>query len=150
MMNTVITPSIMKVSVPTSDRVDRRPSPHTPWPLVQPLRMRVSRPTRNPLVAISHKGALGSAGTGWPMKLRVAKLPASKPSKNSVRRPRSGPPRESQAMPLMPAIGPSQSSSQTLERPINTPPVRDIRYICISVTLSPTYFPWRVSGRRRT
>ena len=34
----------MKVAVATSDRCDRRLTPHTPWPLVQPLPMPRSEP----------------------------------------------------------------------------------------------------------
>src|SRR5690606_32229126 len=46
--NTVTTPVSTKLRVATSARGDRRPSPHTPWPLVQPPLMRVPKPTRNP------------------------------------------------------------------------------------------------------
>ena len=34
--NTVATPAAMKATVAASERGERRASPHTPWPLVQP------------------------------------------------------------------------------------------------------------------
>ncbi|CAI8378934.1 MAG: Uncharacterised protein [Halieaceae bacterium] len=126
----------MKVNVATSDRGDRRPSPHTPWPLVQPPPMRVPRPTRSPLVTINHNGAVDSAGTGWPMTLYVSKPPSSKPTKNRVRHRRSGPARDPQAIPLIPAIRPSESSNHMAERPNKTPPVSGNRYAFISTKLS--------------
>jgi hypothetical protein len=36
MTNTVTNPALMKAAVATTDRNDKRDSPHTPWPLVQP------------------------------------------------------------------------------------------------------------------
>ena len=42
MMATVAIPAAMKVTVATSERCDNRLTPQTPWPLVQPLPMRVS------------------------------------------------------------------------------------------------------------
>ncbi len=118
----------MKVSVATIDRGDRQPSPNTSWPLVQPPLMHVPRPTRNPLVVISHKGALESAGTGWPITLGPTEAPASEPSKNNQRQSLSGPAGEPQAMRLMPATRCRDSSSHIAEGPNNTPPVSGIRH----------------------
>ena len=150
MMNTVMTPSVINVAVATNDRGDRRPSPHTPWPLVQPPPMRVPRPTRSPLTAISHKGAMDSAGTGTSITLCVSKPPPSRPTKNSQRQPRSGPAKEPQAIPLMPAMRPSESSSHIADRPNKTPPVSGIKYALINVTLSITDYLRRVSACRRS
>ena len=86
-------------------------------------------------MAISHKGAVDSGGIGRPMTLCVTRPPASKPSKNNQRQLRSGPEKEPQAMPLMPAIRPSESSNHIAERPNSTPPVSGIRYVFITVTL---------------
>ena len=87
-------------------------------------------------MTISHEGAVDSAGTGWPMTLCVSKPPSSKPTKNKVRQTRSGPAREPQAMPLIPAIRPSESSNHIADTPNKTPPVSGIRYAFIGVTLS--------------
>lgn len=38
----------MKLIVAMSDRIERRPKPHTPWPLVQPDPIRVPIPTSKP------------------------------------------------------------------------------------------------------
>ena len=101
-------------------------------------------------MAISHKGVEDSAGTGCPITLCVSKPPASRPAKNSQRQARSGPARDPQAMPLMPAIRPSESSSHIADRPNNTPPVGGIKYALISVTLSITDYLRRVGACRRS
>jgi hypothetical protein len=41
-------PAPMKASTLTSERSEKRLSPHTPWPLVQPLPMRTPTPTSRP------------------------------------------------------------------------------------------------------
>ena len=48
MTATVAIPAAMKVAVATSERCDNRLTPHTPWPLVQPLPIRAPMPTRRP------------------------------------------------------------------------------------------------------
>lgn len=50
-MNTVANPVPMKVTVATKERSERRPSPHTPWPLVQPEPITVPKPTSKPASA---------------------------------------------------------------------------------------------------
>ena len=45
---TVKIPAAIKVAVATRERWERRLTPHTPWPLVQPLPSRVPKPTSNP------------------------------------------------------------------------------------------------------
>ena len=129
MANTVTIPNDMKVRVAVTDRGDRRPRPHTPWPLVQPPPMRVPIPTSNPLMAISQVGAVDSSGKGCPMTVCVSKPPRSKPNKNSHRQPRSGPASDPQAMPLMPATRPSVRSNQMAEKPSRTPPMRGKKYV---------------------
>ena len=89
-------------------------------------------------MTISHKGVVDSAGRGWPMTLCVSRSPSSNTTKNRVRQARSGPPREPQAMPLIPAIRPSESSSHIADTPNNTPPFSDIRYAFIGMALSIT------------
>ena len=40
--------TVANINVATSERVDRFASPHTPWPLVQPLPICVPAPTSSP------------------------------------------------------------------------------------------------------
>ncbi len=47
-----------KDSVATSERSDNLPSPHTPWPLVQPFPSEVPNPTSSPATASNHPGKL--------------------------------------------------------------------------------------------
>ena len=58
---TVITPVAMNVITAKSDRPDPRASPHTPWPLVQPLPMAVPRPTRKPAHTVAQPRNSGAA-----------------------------------------------------------------------------------------
>ena len=44
-------PVAMKTITATSERSEKRPRPHTPWPLVQPPPMRVPKPTSRPASA---------------------------------------------------------------------------------------------------
>ncbi len=49
-------PAAMKVAVATSERCEKRLTPHTPWPLVQPLPIRVPIPTSSPATTSTGHG----------------------------------------------------------------------------------------------
>ena len=54
-----MTPVAINTLVATSERTDRRPKPQTPWPLVQPLPIRVPRPTSAPASGDEKKWGIG-------------------------------------------------------------------------------------------
>ena len=54
----------MKVRVATSERDEPRLSPHTPWPLVQPLPSAVPNPTSRPPVEVLEDRGFGEEVLG--------------------------------------------------------------------------------------
>ena len=62
----------MNTITATSERSDRRPRPHTPWPLVQPPPKRVPKPTSRP-----------ASGKPWPGRLRFQILRKNDVPQNS-------------------------------------------------------------------
>jgi hypothetical protein len=46
----VTKPAVIKLTVATMERMDKRLNPHMPWPLVQPDPMRLPKPTSSPAI----------------------------------------------------------------------------------------------------
>src|SRR5208282_3321817 len=121
---TVAIPAAMKASVAASERRDRRASPHTPCPLVQPLPSRVPKPTRRP--ATASVGSEASMVTRGRLPVKSAERPgaASMPITKATRQARSPlaalpiPP----TIPLMPAMRPFASHKSAAASPISAPP----------------------------
>ena len=62
MTKTVTAAAAMNVPVATRERGEPRPTPQTPWPLVQPAPSRAPKPTSNP--ASPSSGSEASTATG--------------------------------------------------------------------------------------
>src|SRR5690606_8430588 len=125
---TVAMPVVMKVAVATIDRLESRPMPHTPWPLVQPLPRRVPKPTRSPAAASSAiEGEKLPAEKDPGERACIARPPSTSPPTNAPRQcssPATGlisPPK----MPLMPATRPSPKSKSAAPSPRIIPPSVD-------------------------
>ena len=114
-------PLAMNTSTATSERAERRPNPHTPWPLVQPPPMRVPNPTSSPAAATHTSGKPWRSGTGAPAACQASPA-SSKPEMNQARHCASGGEKMPCRIPLTPAILPLAASSQTLARPMSAPP----------------------------
>ena len=126
-------PMAMNVITLASDRTDPRLSPQTPWPLVQPLAMRVPKPTSKPATTRPPVPATGcDAGKGATscQTHGATKSPATK-----SRRVRSAAiglfvisARKGLASSdVMPAMRPLPSTKIPLARPISRPPARALQ-----------------------
>jgi len=69
----------MKTITATSERSEKRPSPHTPWPLVQPPPMRVPKPTEQ-AAAAPQRGRAFAHRPG-----RDERMPGKSPAGNQPR-----------------------------------------------------------------
>jgi len=115
-------PVAINVHVATKDLSDKRPIPHTPWPLVQPLPNLIPTPTSNPPQTASN-ALLCSNGTGISNTMWPKSAPSGKPTIKSTRQTLSpcaaiAP----QKIPLIPAMRPFKSSKPAADKPINNPP----------------------------
>ena len=114
----------MNVSVAAIDRGDNRATPHTPWPLVQPLAKRVPKPTSSPASASWPPQAEIATGIASPLTRRASRQPPIKPAMKSARQslPVTGTSRPA-TIPLIPAMRPVVSSSRLAEIPMSVPPI---------------------------
>jgi len=130
----------MKTEVATSDRLDSRATPQTPWPLVQPPPRRVPNPTSSP-AEISRTGEDAIVHGGTPeacvadRSSGAATMPARK-ARRQARSPRPAcarPPR----MPLIPATRPFMNQSSAAESPMSTPPIAAEIGVKFSILIPP-------------
>src|SRR6185295_1543016 len=117
-------PVAMNTITATSERSEKRPSPHTPWPLVQPPPMRVPKPTRAPASASQPQPTCEEDVAG--NNACQTKPAAIRPAMKAARHARSpgGWANNPCSIPLTPAMRPLAASSHTLASPISTPPAR--------------------------
>ncbi len=122
---TVTTAVTMKASVATSDRTERRESPQTPCPLVQPPPTHVPRPTRSPPTSRTGVGAeIKIAASGSTMD-RCIKTPTTRPLRKRTRHTKSPADRGGSipaSTPLTPASRPFSANRSVAEAPISAPP----------------------------
>src|SRR6185312_15542493 len=123
-MATVATAVTMKMTVAAIERVESRAKPQTPWPDVQPLPMRVPKPTSKPPTATSTRlDVIAGRGSGAPASAARSGA-AINPATNAIRQPRSeglacsNPP----VMPLTPAMRPVKAMRAAAATPIRAPP----------------------------
>src|SRR5207247_7612787 len=64
MITAVAMPVARKIATATSERIEKRPRPQTPWPLVQPPLTRVPRPTSSPPAAAQPRPNASRTGAG--------------------------------------------------------------------------------------
>ena len=75
----------MKLIVAKILRIERRPIPHTPWPLVHPLPSLVPQPTKSPAMILKEKLALVAFGISILRKICTRAVPHTNPIKNKIR-----------------------------------------------------------------
>ena len=90
MTKTVTIAVAMNVSVAAIERGESRPTPHTPWPLVQPLPSRVPKPTSRP-AAISRGTEDVTAMSGRRISSDTAAAPKGSPTTNAAAGRQGGP-----------------------------------------------------------
>ena len=111
----------MKVGTATSERSERRESPHRPCPDVQPLANAVPRPTRSPAIATRGEGeGRISKDDGRREALRTP--PPQSPARKLSFVASRGPTMSDLTAPLFPAIRPVTSMYTPAAQPINSPP----------------------------
>ncbi len=143
---TVAKPVTMKVAVATIERGESRLTPHTPWPLVQPLAMTEPMPTIRPARTTAQTGRckLESSEPGTSHCIRAPPT-ASPPTKASrqAQSPGRGASRPLE-IPLTPAMRPLKSSMMAAAKPINMPPataIHDIEFTCCFLLMTRRLYP---------
>ena len=117
-------PVVMNVTVATRDRIENLAIPQTACPLVQPLPIRVPKPTRKPPVPSSQTGKPTLKGFSAGLVRCTKNAPLIMPIKKAIRQKSSErcglnkPP----IMPLIPAMRPLNNNKIVAARPINNPP----------------------------
>lgn len=146
-----------KVTTAIIERTDRRATPHTPWPEVQPLPIFVPRPTSNPAIAIQSglptNSAVAPPGPPTPRPgtaIAVRKPPVTIVIRNMIRQSTvcaggSNCPN----MPDIPAIRPLPIHNRADASPINAPPINAVTGENASIQLNPytTGHPKNQGGR---
>lgn len=124
-MNTTAIPADMKANVAAIERGERRATPHTPCPLVQPFPKRDPKPTSSPAKKSSGteevkvtcgcrtKAEINAAPEGNPIRKAAAWLQGTPDPLKPVARA---------AIPLTPAIRPLSKSKSPAAVPISAPP----------------------------
>lgn len=133
-MNTVIAALNMNVPVATSDRIESRGSPHTPWPEVQPFPVTVPTPTSRPAMSSTIGLWVMVIAGKSPVKMRASNGETTTPRTNMMRQCQSVATGGSSRLtiPLMPMIWPCEAMSKTAAAPIITPPMRASTKSCIN------------------
>src|SRR5688572_7791194 len=149
---TVAMPAAMNVTTAASERFEKRPSPQTPCPLVQPLPSRVPKPTRNPAASSREAGPVWNRGGGVGTNRSRTPPTIVIPPRNAMRQARSpgAAPATPLTMPLMPAMRPIDHSSRTAALPISTPPRRPVaqwfmRMVERVMGIEPTLAAWEAA-----
>ena len=127
-MATKTIPANTKTKVATSERIDNRPIPQTPWPLVHPLPICVPMPTNNPASTSTNKLRPEVLVKNSGFKYLRPTPPTIKPMTKAVLHFRSVPCLKSIPLkiPEIPVILPLNNNIIAEAIPIKTPPKRGI------------------------